>query len=556
MAAKELVFDESARRALERGANILADAVKVTLGPKGRNVVLDKKFGSPTITNDGVTIAKEIELPNTFENMGAQLVKEVASKTNDIAGDGTTTATVLAQAIIREGLRNVTAGSNPLLIKRGIEQAVELTVAEMEKMVQKVDTADKIAQVASISANDKEIGKLISQAMEAVGKDGVITVEESKTMKTDVETKDGMQFDKGYISPYMVTDSERMEATLNDPYILVTERKISAIADILPLLEKIVQVQKPLLLIAEDVEGEALATLVVNKLRGTFTTVAVKAPGFGDRRKEMLKDIATLTGATVISEELGLKLDKVTPDLLGQAKTVKITKEETTIVDGKGKPDAIKGRIEMIKRQIEDTDSDFDREKLQERLAKLSGGVAVIQVGAATETELKEKKHRIEDALSATRAAVQEGMIPGGGSSLVHALKALDAKIASNKAGDNGVNAADEKIGWDIIRRALEEPLRQIAENAGYEGSVEVQRVKASKPGEGFDAMSGDLVDMVKAGIVEPFKVTRSALQNAASIGALILTTETLIADKPEPKKDNGAAGGGMGGMGGGYDMM
>jgi chaperonin GroEL len=365
-----------------------------------------------------------------------------------------------------------------------------------------------------------------------------------------------MQFDKGYISPYMVTDSERMEATLNDPYILVTERKISAIADILPLLEKIVQVQKPLLLIAEDVEGEALATLVVNKLRGTFTTVAVKAPGFGDRRKEMLKDIATLTGATVISEELGLKLDKVTPDLLGQAKTVKITKEETTIVDGKGKPDAIKGRIEMIKRQIEDTDSDFDREKLQERLAKLSGGVAVIQVGAATETELKEKKHRIEDALSATRAAVQEGMIPGGGSSLVHALKALDAKIASNKAGDNGVNAADEKIGWDIIRRALEEPLRQIAENAGYEGSVEVQRVKASKPGEGFDAMSGDLVDMVKAGIVEPFKVTRSALQNAASIGALILTTETLIADKPEPKKDNGAAGGGMGGMGGGYDMM
>ncbi len=556
MAAKELVFDESARRALERGANILADAVKVTLGPKGRNVVLDKKFGSPTITNDGVTIAKEIELPNTFENMGAQLVKEVASKTNDIAGDGTTTATVLAQAIIREGLRNVTAGSNPLLIKRGIEQAVELTVSEMEKMVQKVDTAEKIAQVASISANDKEIGTLISQAMEAVGKDGVITVEESKTMKTDVETKDGMQFDKGYISPYMVTDSERMEATLTDPYILVTERKISAIADILPLLEKIVQVQKPLLLIAEDVEGEALATLVVNKLRGTFTTVAVKAPGFGDRRKEMLKDIATLTGATVISEELGLKLDKVTPDLLGQAKTVKVTKEETTIVDGKGKPDAIKGRIEMIKRQIEETDSDFDREKLQERLAKLSGGVAVIQVGAATETELKEKKHRIEDALSATRAAVQEGMIPGGGSSLVHALKALDAKIASNKVSETGPNAADEKIGWDIIRRALEEPLRQIAENAGYEGSVEVQRVKGSKAGEGFDAMTGDLVDMVKAGIVEPFKVTRSALQNAASIGALILTTETLIADKPEPKKDNGGAPGGMGGMGGGYDMM
>jgi chaperonin GroEL len=554
MAAKELVFDEQARRALERGANILADAVKVTLGPKGRNVVLDKKFGSPTITNDGVTIAKEIELPNTFENMGAQLVKEVASKTNDIAGDGTTTATVLAQAIIREGLRNVTAGSNPLLIKRGIDKAVALAVSEMEKLVQKVDTPEKIAQVASISANDTEIGGLISEAMKAVGKDGVITVEESKSTKTDVETKDGMQFDKGYISPYMVTDSERMEATLNDPYILVTERKISAIADILPLLEKIVQVQKPLLIIAEDVEGEALATLVVNKLRGTFTTVAVKAPGFGDRRKEMLKDIATLTGATVVSEELGLKLDKVTPDLLGQAKTVKITKEETTIVDGKGKEDAIKGRIEMIKRQVEETDSDFDREKLQERLAKLSGGVAVIQVGAATETELKEKKHRIEDALSATRAAVQEGMIPGGGSSLVHAVKALEAHVHTN--GNSG--AADEKIGWDIIRRSLEEPLRQIAENAGFEGSVEVQKVKLSQPGMGFDAMSGELVDMFKAGIVEPFKVTRSALQNAASIGSLILTTETLIADKPEPKGQNGGGGapGGMGGMGGGYDMM
>jgi chaperonin GroEL len=553
MAAKELVFDEQARRALERGANILADAVKVTLGPKGRNVVLDKKFGSPTITNDGVTIAKEIELPNTFENMGAQLVKEVASKTNDIAGDGTTTATVLAQAIIREGLRNVTAGSNPLLIKKGIDKAVEMAVAEMEKLVQKVDTPEKIAQVASISANDKEIGALISEAMQAVGKDGVITVEESKSTKTDVETKDGMQFDKGYISPYMVTDSERMEATLTDPYILVTERKISAIADILPLLEKIVQVQKPLLIIAEDVEGEALATLVVNKLRGTFTTVAVKAPGFGDRRKEMLKDIATLTGATVISEELGLKLDKVTPDLLGQAKTVKITKEETTIVDGKGKEDAIKGRIEMIKRQVEETDSDFDREKLQERLAKLSGGVAVIQVGAATETELKEKKHRIEDALSATRAAVQEGMIPGGGSSLVHAIKALEAKTHDL----TNSTAADEKIGWDIIRRSLEEPLRQIAENAGFEGSVEVNRVKASASGQGFDAMSGQLVDMFTAGIVEPFKVTRSALQNAASIGSLILTTETLIADKPEPKPANGGgAPGGMGGMGGGYDMM
>jgi chaperonin GroEL len=552
MAAKELVFDEQARRALERGANVLADAVKVTLGPKGRNVVIDKKFGSPTITKDGVTVAKEIELSGTFENMGAQLVKEVASKTNDIAGDGTTTATVLAQAIIREGLRNVTAGSNPLLIKKGIERAVEVAVAELEKAVQKVDTAEKIAQVASISANDSEIGALISTAMSKVGKDGVITVEESKSMKTDVETKDGMQFDKGYISPYMVTDSERMEATLNDPYILVTERKISAIADILPLLEKIVQVQKPLLIIAEDVEGEALATLVVNKLRGTFTTVAVKAPGFGDRRKEMLKDIATLTGGTVISEELGLKLDKVTPDLLGQAKTVKITKEETTIVDGKGKPDAIKGRIDQIKRQIEETDSDFDREKLQERLAKLSGGVAVIQVGAATETELKEKKHRIEDALSATRAAVQEGMIPGGGSSLVHAQKALDAIVFAS----NGKTYADEKVGVEIVRRALEEPLRQIAQNAGFEGSVEVDRVRKSVPGIGFDAMSGELVNMIEAGIVEPFKVTRSALQNAASIGALILTTETLIADKPEPKKDGPPGGGGGFGGGGGYDMM
>ncbi len=533
---------------------MLADAVRVTLGPKGRNVVLDKKFGSPTITNDGVTIAKEIELNDPFENMGAQLVKEVASKTNDIAGDGTTTATVLAQAIIREGLRNVTAGSNPLLIKRGIEKAIEIAVGEMESFKQTVDTKEKIAQVASISANDKEIGSLIADAMEKVGKDGVITVEESKSMKTEVETKDGMLFDKGYISPYMATDMERMEAVLNDPYILVTERKISAIADILPLLEKIVQMQKPLLLIAEDVEGEALATLVVNKLRGTFTTVGVKAPGFGDRRKEMLKDIAALTGATVISEELGLKLDKVTPDQLGRAKTVKVTKEETTIVDGQGDPSAIKGRIEMIKRQVEETDSDFDREKLQERLAKLSGGVAVIQVGAATETELKEKKHRIEDALSATRAAVQEGMIPGGGSSLVHAVKAIEKYVPPSTNG-HASTVADEKIGIEIIRKALEEPLRQIANNAGYEGSVEVNRVRLEKAPMGFDAMTGDIVDMFAAGIVEPFKVTRSALQNAASIGALILTTETLIADKPEPKKDNGGGGMPGGGMGG-YDMM
>jgi len=552
MAAKQLVFDESARRALERGANTLADAVRVTLGPKGRNVVLDKKFGSPTITNDGVTIAKEIELPDVFENMGAQLVKEVASKTNDIAGDGTTTATVLAQAIIREGLRNVTAGSNPLLIKHGIDKAVEITVGQLEKYSEKVDTKEKIAQVASISANDPEIGELIADAMEKVGKDGVITVEESKTIKTEVETKDGMQFDKGYISPYMVTDSERMEATLDDPYILVTERKISAIADILPLLEKVVQVQKPLLIIAEDVEGEALATLVVNKLRGTFTSVAVKAPGFGDRRKEMLKDIATLTGATVISEELGLKLDKVTPDQLGRAKRVKVTKEETTIVDGAGKQDAIKGRIEMIKKQVEETDSDFDREKLQERLAKLSGGVAVIQVGAATETELKEKKHRIEDALSATRAAVQEGMIPGGGASLLHAIKAID-KYEPPKTNGHSATWADEKIGISIVRKALEEPARQIADNAGFEGSVQVNAVRSKDAPYGFDAMTGEVVDMFKAGIVEPLKVTRAALQNAASIGSMILTTETLVADKPEPKKEPaGMPGGGMGG----YDMM
>jgi chaperonin GroEL len=552
MSAKQLVFDESARRALERGANILADAVKVTLGPKGRNVVLDKKFGSPTITNDGVTIAKEIELPDVFENMGAQLVKEVASKTNDIAGDGTTTATVLAQAIIREGLRNVTAGSNPLLIKHGIDKAVEITVGELEKYAEKVDTKEKISQVASISANDPEIGDFIADAMEKVGKDGVITVEESRTIKTEVETKDGMQFDKGYISPYMVTDSERMEASLDDPYILVTERKISAIADILPLLEKVVQVQKPLLIIAEDVEGEALATLVVNKLRGTFTSVAVKAPGFGDRRKEMLKDIATLTGATVISEELGLKLDKVTPDQLGRAKRVRVTKEETTIVDGAGKADAIKGRIEMIKKQIEETDSDFDREKLQERLAKLSGGVAVIQVGAATETELKEKKHRIEDALSATRAAVQEGMIPGGGASLLHAIKAID-KYEPPKSNGHSATWADEKIGINIVRKALEEPARQIADNAGYEGSVQVNAVRIKNAPFGFDAMSGEVVDMFKAGIVEPLKVTRAALQNAASIGSLILTTETLVADKPESKKEPSMPGGG--GMGG-YDMM
>ena len=546
MAAKELLFDENARRALERGVNALADAVKVTLGPKGRNVVLDKKFGSPTITNDGVTVAKEIELPNHFENMGAQLIKEVASKTNDVVGDGTTTATVLAQSIFREGLRNVAAGSDPLAIKRGIESAVTKVVDELKKMKHPVETREDIARVASISANDRAVGEIVADAMDKVTKDGVITVEESKTMKTELELKEGMQFDKGYISPYMVTDAERMEAVLTDPYILITERKISAIADILPLLEKVVQVQKPLLIIAEDVEGEALATLVVNKLRGTFTTVAVKAPGFGDRRKEMLKDIATLTGGTVISEELGLKLDKVTINELGKARTVKVTKEETTIVDGAGKKEEIKGRIEQIKRQIDETDSDFDREKLQERLAKLSGGVAVIQVGAATETELKEKKHRMEDAVSTARSAVEEGMLPGGGAALVHALKAIEAS-------PNG-HPTDEQVGVSIVRRALEEPLRQIADNAGYEGSVVVQKVKTLEANHGFDALSGEYVDMFKKGIVDPLKVTRSALENASSIAALLLTTETLVSEKPEENK-NGAGmppGGGMGG----YDMM
>jgi len=550
MSAKQLIHNDAARQALKRGADKLADTVKVTIGPKGRNVVIGTKFGSPKITNDGVTIAKEVELPDPCENVGAQLLKEVASKTNDVAGDGTTTATVLAQALISEGMRNVTAGSNPLLIGRGIEKAVEIAVAEMQKLVQKVDTREKIAQIASISANDKEIGELIAIAMEKVGKDGVITVEESKSTRTEVETKDGMQFDKGYVSPYMVTDQERMEADLKDAYVLITDRKISAIADILPILEKIVQLQRPLLIIAEDVEGEALATLVVNKLRGAFTAVAVKAPGFGDRRKEMLKDIAVLTGATVISEELGLKLDKTTVDLLGRA-NAKVTKEETTIVGGKGSPEAIKARIEQIKRQAEETESDFDQEKLNERLAKLSGGVAVIQVGASTETELKEKKHRIEDALSATRAAVQEGMIPGGGSSLVHAIKALE-EYRVPTANGHAATAQDEQVGVNIVARALIAPLWQIAENAGLNGSIWVEQVKAAKPGYGLDAMTGQLVDMVQAGIVEAFKVTRSGLENAASIVRLFLTSEAMIIDLPEPKKDAAPAGMGAGG----YDMM
>jgi len=529
MSAKMLLYHEEARKALEAGANILANAVKITLGPRGRNVVLDKKFGAPTITNDGVTIAKEIEVEDPFQNMGAQLLREVASKTNDVAGDGTTTATVLAQAMLKEGMKNVTGGANPLFIKRGIEKAVEVAVEQIKKLSTSVETREQIAEVASIAANnDRAIGKLIAEAMEKVGKDGVITVEESKTMATTLDHVEGMQFDKGYVSPYMITDPERMEATLNEPYLLITEKKISSVADMLPLLEKIVQMQKPLVIIGEDVEGEALATLVVNKLRGTFQVVAVKAPGFGDRRKEMLKDIAVLTGAQVVSDELGIKLDKVTIDMLGQAQKVKVTKDETTIVEGRGKSDQIQGRIEQIKRQIKDTESDFDREKLQERLAKLVGGVAVIRVGAATETELKEKKHRMEDALSATRAAVEEGIVPGGGVVFINILKNLE---------DLGLEG-DEAVGVNIVRRALEEPLRQIAQNAGQEGSVVVERVKGLKAGHGYDALNHQYVDMVKSGIVDPVKVSRSALQNAASIAAMILTTETLVCEKPEKKDD------------------
>lgn len=534
MAAKILLYDAEARKALERGADILANAVKITLGPKGRNVVLDKKFGSPTITNDGVTIAKEIEVEDPFENMGTLLLREVASKTNDVAGDGTTTATVLAQAMIKEGLKNVAAGANPLFIKKGIEKAVEAVVNEIKSMAVPVETKETISEVASIAANnDLDIGNLIAEAMEKVGKDGVITVEESKTITTSLEHVEGMLFDKGYISPYFITDPERMEAVLEEPFILITEKKISAVADILPLLEKVIQRQKPLLIITEDVEGEALATLVVNKLRGTFLCVAVKAPGFGDRRKEMLKDIAVLTGGEVISEELGIKLEKATVEMLGSAAKVKITKDDTTIVEGKGKPAEIKGRIEQLKRQIKETDSDYDREKLQERLAKLVGGVAVIKVGAPTETELKEKKHRMEDALSATRAAVEEGIVAGGGVAYINSIHVLDKM----KAVD------DEKIGIKIVKRALEEPLRQIANNAGVEGSIIVENVKELKKGHGFDAIKMDYVDMIKSGIVDPVKVTRSALQNAASIAAMLLTTETLVTEKP--KDDNkGIAGG------------
>ncbi len=541
--AKDLLFKEDGRKKLEKGVNTLADAVKVTLGPKGRNVVLEKKYGSPTITNDGVTIAREIELEDPFENMGAQLVKEVATKTSDVAGDGTTTATVLAQAIIREGLKNVVAGANPMFLKKGIQEAVDVIVDKIGEVAKPVETKESIAQVASISASDSEIGDLIAEAMEKVGKDGVITVEESNTIGTTLEVVEGMQFDRGYVSPYMVTDNDRMEAVLEEPYLLITDRKISSVADILPVLEKTMQVNRPLLIIAEDVEGEALATLVVNKLRGTLNVVAVKAPGFGDRRKAMLSDIAVVTNGQVISEELGLKLENTTLEMLGSARQVRISKEETTIVDGKGSSEDIQARIKQIRNEIDETTSDYDIEKLQERLAKLSGGVAVIQVGAATETELKEKKLRIEDALSATRAAVEEGIVAGGGTMLVDCISALD-----------GIEAEEDILtGVQIIRRALEEPLKMIAYNGGLEGAVIVEKVKELEPGVGYDVIGMDYVNMVKKGIIDPAKVTRSALQNAASIAAMLLTTEALIADKPEKNPvnmdPNAAMGGGMPGM-------
>ncbi len=536
--AKDLLFREDARKKLEKGVNTLADAVKITLGPKGRNVVIEKSYGSPTITNDGVTIAREIELEDPFENLGAQLVKEVATKTNDIAGDGTTTGTVLAQAIVREGLKNVAAGANPIFVKRGIEEAVKAIVAEIRATAKPVETRDAISQVASISAGDTNIGDLIADAMEKVGKDGVITVEESNTIGTTLDVVEGMQFDRGYVSHYMVNDTDRMEAIMDDPYILITDRKISAIADILPVLEKTMQSGKPLLIIAEDVEAEALATLVLNKLRGTLNVVAVKAPGFGDRRKAMLDDIAVVTGGQLVSEEVGLKLENTTIDMLGQARQVIVTKEDTTIVDGRGSSESIAARIHQIRTEIEDTTSDYDAEKLQERLAKLSGGVAVIQVGAPTETELKEKKHRIEDALSATRAAVEEGIVAGGGTMLIDALGVLD----------NLKLTGDEATGVAIIRRALEEPLKMIASNAGVEGAIVVEKVKNAPKGVGFDVLTEEYVDMVAKGIIDPAMVTRSALQNAASIGAMILTTEVLVVDQPadEPAMP---AGGGMGGM-------
>ena len=529
---------DEARKALEAGVNSLADTVKITLGPKGRNVVLDKKYGAPLITNDGVTIAKEIELPDPFENMGAQLVKEVSTKTNDVAGDGTTTATLLAQAIIREGLKNLAAGANPMIMKKGIAKATTTAIEAIKANSQKVNGSADIARVGAVSSGDENIGKLIAEAMEKVGKDGVITVEESKTMRSNLSVKEGMQFDRGYISPYLVTDTDKMEASLDDPYILMTDRKISAINDILPILEQVVKAGKQLAIIAEDVDGEALTTIVVNKLRGTFKALAVKAPGFGDRRKAMLQDIATLTGGTVISEELGRKLDSVTLADLGQAHKMVSTKDETTIIGGKGDKEAIAERVAQIKQQISQTTSDFDREKLQERLAKLSGGVAVIEIGAATEVEMKDKKYRIEDALNATRAAVEEGIVAGGGTTFLDILPALDKLEVEG----------DEKVGVNIVKRAIEEPVRQIAQNAGLEGSVVVENVKKAGTGIGFNALKNEYVDMLQAGIVDPAKVTRSALQNAASIASMVLTTETLVADKPE-KEAPAPAAPGMGGM-------
>jgi chaperonin GroEL len=543
--AKEIRFDEDARHGLANGVNKLADAVKVTLGPKGRYVVLEKKYGAPTITNDGVTIAKEIELDDPLENMGAQLVKEVAVKTNDVAGDGTTTATLLAQVIVTEGLRNVSAGANPLAVRRGIEKAVEAIVAEVKKNAKEIETKEEIANVGAISAADTEIGDKIAEAMDVVGKDGVITVEESQTFGIDIDTVEGMQFEKGYISPYMVTDPDRMEAVLTDPLILIVNQKIGAIADLLPVLEKVMQAGKQLLVVAEDVEGEALATLIVNKLRGTFTCIAVKAPGFGDRRKRMMEDIAIVTGGQAIMEELGYKLENVTLDMLGRAATVKITKDNTTIVDGGGSEDEIKARVNQLKAEIENSDSDFDKEKLQERLAKLSGGVAVIKVGAATETELKEKKHRIEDALQATRAAVEEGIVAGGGVALVDALPVLD-KVKTLDA--------DEAVGVGIIRKALVSPMKTIAQNAGFEGSVVVEKVKTLPAGEGLNSATGEYGDMLKMGVIDPVKVTRSALQNAASIASLILITEAAVNDIPV--KDDGGAAAAMAGMGGMGGMM
>jgi chaperonin GroEL len=541
MAHKELKYDVEARKALEQGVDAVANAVKVTLGPRGRYVVLDKKFGAPTITNDGVTIAREIEVEDVFQNQGAQLVREVATATNDVAGDGTTTATVLAQAIVRQGLKNVAAGANPLALKRGIERAVDQVVTNIELQSKEISGKDQIARVATISAGDDEIGDVIADAIDKVGKDGVVNVEEGQTFGMDLEFTEGMQFDKGYISPYMVTDQERMEATLEDPYILIANSKIGSVRDVLPVLEQVIQSGKPLLIIAEDVEGESLATLVVNKLRGTFTGVAVKAPGFGDRRKRMMEDIAILTGGEVITEEMGLKLENTQLSQLGRARRVVVAKDTTTIVDGNGDSDAIKGRINQIKSEIETTDSDFDREKLQERLAKLSGGVAVVKVGAATETEMKEKKHRVEDALQATRAALEEGIVPGGGVALLVAQKALNI---------DSIELPDEQTGARIVFRALEEPLRQISENAGLEGSVVVNDVRKAKKGHGLNAATGEIVDLIAAGIIDPAMVTRSALQNAASIAKNILTTEAIVAEVQD--KDGG---GGMGGGGGMPDM-